>query len=184
MHRRIGALPRGECDLALPRLARLTIWRIHYRSGKTRLVDDAELERLDGLKRRTYVGVEKAKMHICTACGREGAWDDGWGWYGSIEQIDNWQGEKPQIPKWCSTNCMEALKVAGKIPKRRAGWMRRNPLCGRDSRALPPSAPPADYKAVSIRRSHLRQATRRADIRLGPLSDAVAREFRYVGPAS
>ena len=102
--------------------APLTIWRIHYRNGKTKLVDDAELERLRGLQRRTYIGVEKAKMHICMACGREGAWDDDWGWYGSIEQIDNWQGEKPQIPKWCSTNCMEALKVAGKIPKR-APWL-------------------------------------------------------------
>lgn len=97
------------------------LWRIVKGNGTERIVDQAELDRLDGLKRRAYVGFSRCRIHQCAACGKRDAWrhdDQGdWGWYGSINQIDNWQGEQPAVPKWCSEACRLALIASRAAPR-------------------------------------------------------------------
>lgn len=92
------------------------IYRLTRRDGSTFFVDEPELQRLRGLKRRTFVSAERARIHQCGACGKLDAWRDDWGWYGSIEQIDNWVGEEPVIPKWCSEPCRKQLVAERKVP--------------------------------------------------------------------
>lgn len=108
----VEAVPTTEPPPADP-----VLYRITKRSGKELIVDAAELARLDGLKVRAYVGYQRCKIHECSACGKRDAWREGWSWYGSIEQVDNWQGEKPVIPKWCSEPCRQQL-IADKIVPR------------------------------------------------------------------
>jgi hypothetical protein len=42
----------------------------------------------------------------CSACGKEGFWDDNWLWYGSWRDVDN------DTIKWvaCSAECMRQRK--------------------------------------------------------------------------
>lgn len=42
-----------------------------------------------------------AAIHQCTNCGRRGAWDDGWSWYGSYKD----QEAQDPIAKFCSEAC-------------------------------------------------------------------------------
>lgn len=97
------------------------LWRITKANGTELIVDQAELDRLDGLKRRAYVGFQRCRIHQCASCGKRDAWrhdgDNDWGWYGSIEQIDNWVGEAPVVPKWCSDACRRQLVAAGRVPR-------------------------------------------------------------------
>lgn len=95
----------------------MKFWRLTDRHGGETIVDDAEYARRRGLKRPGFISAAAAKVHQCSHCGIEDAWRDSWGWYGSIEQVDNWSGDPPAIPKWCSDACRDGLKAAGLIPR-------------------------------------------------------------------
>lgn len=111
----LEAVPPPPPPLRLWRITRSALSTPGRYAGK--IVDDAELERLRGLKIGEFLRYEPARIHRCSACGKEDAWRDSWGWYGSIEEVDNWQGEQPVIPKWCSEACRQKL-IADKIVPR------------------------------------------------------------------
>jgi hypothetical protein len=101
------------------------LWLIRRRNGTELIVDAAELARLDGLKRRAYLTAKLCKIHECEACGKRDAWREGWGWYGSLNEIDNWDGEEPAVPKWCSEPCRLKLVEARRCPRKarpQKGW--------------------------------------------------------------
>jgi hypothetical protein len=94
-----------------------TRWRIKNGRHEGKIVDQVELDRLLALKTGVFLRYERCRIHRCGACGKLDAWTDSWGWYGSIEQIDNWEGTEPVVPKWCTEDCRKALVEAGKVPR-------------------------------------------------------------------
>ncbi|GBQ85718.1 hypothetical protein AA14337_3145 [Acetobacter malorum DSM 14337] len=54
----------------------------------------------------------RAKQHICSVCSKAGPWKDGWGWYGSYQDIDNGN----EVLKTCSDACKAQAQKEGRIP--------------------------------------------------------------------
>ncbi|AQT06512.1 hypothetical protein [Acetobacter persici] len=67
-----------------------------------------ELAKLPG----QVVTHSRAKQHICSVCGKSGPWRDGWGWYGSYQDIDNGN----EVLKTCSDACKAQAQEEGRIP--------------------------------------------------------------------
>lgn len=60
-----------------------------------------------------FVGSEAMRVHQCAACETRGPWTAGWGWYGTIADMDDGQ----PIVKMCSDACFAAAKDRGLIPR-------------------------------------------------------------------
>jgi hypothetical protein len=99
----------------------VTLYRVFYRrpKGKAWSAWPSELvegeEARDRLLERTKpkaVHWERALIHVCCGCGRTGAWEQGWTWFGTEKDM---KASRP-IRKFCQPACRPA-DVQERIPK-------------------------------------------------------------------
>jgi hypothetical protein len=96
-------------------------FRRRYGGGFRRQEEEALIQAMDAADVQTKIsaipgqvgGWTRAKLHECCVCRKTAPWDAGWGWYGSMQQID----DGDPVIKWCSDQCMASAKSARIIPR-------------------------------------------------------------------
>lgn len=69
-------------------------------------------------------GGKAPRVYTCTVCKRQGFWDDGWGYYGSLIIEENWPDEMIYS---CSAKCLNVAQRKIKsgewqLPRVRLGY--------------------------------------------------------------